>query len=68
VLAVIGGLSPAVSPIWSARQKLVLSWLPQSEGFVLPETTHLLHLQDPRGMAQALTSFFARHPMDGPLD
>ena len=63
VLAVIGGRSPEVSPIWPARQQLMLSWLPHAEGFVLPEATHLLHLQDPRAMAEALASFFARHPI-----
>ena len=57
VLAVIGGRSPEVSPIWPARQQLMLSWLPHAEGFVLPEATHLLHLQDPRAMAEALASF-----------
>jgi pimeloyl-ACP methyl ester carboxylesterase len=42
---------------------LLLSWLPNVEGFILPGTTHLLHVQNPRGMAEALASFFARHPM-----
>ena len=63
VLAVIGEQSPAVSPIWNERQQLLLAWLPNVEGFVLPGTTHLLHVQNPRGMAEALTSFFARHPV-----
>jgi pimeloyl-ACP methyl ester carboxylesterase len=63
VLAVIGEKSPEVSPIWSERHKLLLEWLPNAEGFVLPGTTHLLYVQNPGGMAQALTDFFARHPI-----
>jgi hypothetical protein len=39
------------------------SWLPDVESFVLPEATHLLHVQNPRGMAEALASFYARHPL-----
>jgi pimeloyl-ACP methyl ester carboxylesterase len=65
VLAVVGEKSPEVSPIWTARQQLLLSSLPNAEGYVLPGTTHLLHVQNPRGMAEALAAFFARHPMAG---
>jgi pimeloyl-ACP methyl ester carboxylesterase len=65
VLAVVGEKSPEVSPIWNERQQVLLGWLPNVEGFVLPRTTHLLHVQNPRGMAEALASFFARHPMAG---
>lgn len=63
VLAVIGEKSTEVSPIWSERQKVLLDWLPNAEGFVLPGTTHLLHVQNPGGMAAALASFYARHPI-----
>jgi hypothetical protein len=34
-----------------------------AETFALPEATHLLHVQNPRGMAQGLAAFFARHPL-----
>jgi pimeloyl-ACP methyl ester carboxylesterase len=63
VLAVMGAKSPDVSPIWSARQQLLLTALPNAEGFVLPDATHLLHVQNPRAMAEALADFFARHPI-----
>jgi pimeloyl-ACP methyl ester carboxylesterase len=66
VLAVMGEESPKVSPIWSARQQVLLSWLPRAEAFVLPGATHLLHVQNPRDMAEGLTAFFARHPMKTP--
>jgi pimeloyl-ACP methyl ester carboxylesterase len=63
VLAVIGEKSRQQSPIWYARQEVLLTWLPNAEGFVLPGTTHLLYVENPRGMAEALAAFFARHPL-----
>jgi pimeloyl-ACP methyl ester carboxylesterase len=63
VLAVIGEKSKEQSPIWNARQEMLLTWLPNAEGFVLPGATHLLYLENPRGMAEALAEFFARHPL-----
>ena len=66
VLAVIGEKSPAVSAIWSERQQLMLDWLPNADGFVLEGATHLLHVQNARGMAERLAAFFARHPIASP--
>jgi pimeloyl-ACP methyl ester carboxylesterase len=66
VLAVVGERSLEMSPIWKKRQQLLLAWLPNVEGFVLPETTHLLHVQNSRGLADALASFFKRHPVTDP--
>jgi pimeloyl-ACP methyl ester carboxylesterase len=63
VLAVIGARSQALDPIWGERQELLLSWLPNVEPFVLPAATHLLQVQHPRGMAEGLAAFFARHPL-----
>jgi 3-oxoadipate enol-lactonase len=63
-LAVIGGRSPEVSPVWEERQALLLAWLPNVEPFVLEGATHLLHLQQPQAMAEALAGFFARHPLE----
>ena len=39
------------------------SILPNVEPFVLPDAGHLLHLENPRGLAQGLANFFARHPI-----
>src|SRR5262245_39680945 len=64
VLAVIGEKSKEQSPIWSARQEMLLTWLPKAEGFVLPGATHLLYLENPSGMAEALATFFARHGLN----
>lgn len=60
VLVVVGENSAATFP---ERRELLLSWLPNVESFELPGATHLLHVQNPRGMAEALASFFARHPL-----
>ena len=60
VLAVVGENSARTFP---ERRELLTSWLPNVEPFELPRATHLLHVQNPRGMAEALASFFARHPL-----
>lgn len=63
VLAVIGAKSTGVSSVFGKRQELLLAWLPNVEAFVLPDATHLLHVQNPGGMAQGLAAFFGRHPL-----
>jgi pimeloyl-ACP methyl ester carboxylesterase len=61
VLAITGERSAAVSPVWPQRQALLLEWLPNAEGFVLPGATHLLHVQNPRGTADRLVTFLGSH-------
>jgi pimeloyl-ACP methyl ester carboxylesterase len=63
VLAVIGAKSQELRPFWGEIQALLLAWLPNVEPFVLPDATHLLQVQNPRGMAEGLAAFFARHPL-----
>jgi pimeloyl-ACP methyl ester carboxylesterase len=63
VLAVLGEHS---APTFPERRELLLAWLPNVEPFELPDATHLLHVQNPRGMAEALASFYARHPLTPP--
>lgn len=36
---------------------------PRPKPFVLAEANHLLHVQNPRGMAEGLAAFFGRHPL-----
>jgi 3-oxoadipate enol-lactonase len=60
VLAVTGEDTAATFP---ERRALLLSWLPNVEPFELPAATHLLHVQNPRGMAEGLASFYARHTL-----
>ena len=60
VLVVVGENSAATFP---ERRELLLSWLPNVESFELAGATHLLHVQNARGMAEGLAAFFARHPL-----
>jgi 3-oxoadipate enol-lactonase len=59
VLAVRGERS---GPIHQQRWELLVSWLPNVEPFVLPDASHLLHLENPRAMAEQLAAFIARQP------
>ena len=59
-LAVLGERS---EPFYRERRDLLLSWLPNAEPFELPGATHLLQVENPRGLAEALAAFFARHPI-----
>jgi pimeloyl-ACP methyl ester carboxylesterase len=63
VLAVLGADSHTLWPGWVEVHQLVQTWLPQAETFVLQGATHGLQIIDPKGMAEGLTSFFARHPL-----
>jgi pimeloyl-ACP methyl ester carboxylesterase len=60
-LAVLGTASPVM---FAERRKLLLRWLPNAEPLDLPGLTHLLHVQDPAAVADRLTRFFARHPVN----
>jgi pimeloyl-ACP methyl ester carboxylesterase len=60
VLLVLGENS---TPTFPERRDLLLSLLPNAEPVDLPDTTHLLHVQHPAAVAEALATFFARHPL-----
>jgi pimeloyl-ACP methyl ester carboxylesterase len=62
-LAVLAARSKEVTPVFDQRQELLLAWLPDVEPFVVPDATHLLQVQNPRGMAEGLAAFFSRHPI-----
>jgi 3-oxoadipate enol-lactonase len=66
VFAVVGARSLELDPVWSERQQLLLDLLPNVEPFVLPDATHLLEVDNPRGLAEGLADFFARHPLTIP--
>ena len=57
VLAVLG---EQTNPIFGERRELLLEWLPNAEPFELAGATHLLHVENPRGLAESLADFFAR--------
>jgi pimeloyl-ACP methyl ester carboxylesterase len=60
VLMVIGGGSDHVNPIRSQVQRSLLGWLPNAEPFTVPGATHLLPLQKPAQIANALIAFYDR--------
>jgi pimeloyl-ACP methyl ester carboxylesterase len=60
-LCLLGGASDALSPRFGETHRLLLAWLPHAEGFVLPGATHFMQLEDPMGVAEALTAFWTRH-------
>jgi 3-oxoadipate enol-lactonase len=62
-LLVLGERSDEATPTFRKRNELLLAWLPDAEPYVLPGATHLLHVQNPAGMAEGLARFFARHPV-----
>jgi pimeloyl-ACP methyl ester carboxylesterase len=63
VLLVMGGRSHEVSPVWKLRQDALTASLGNAEPFVLDGATHMLHLENPRGLAERLAAFFADHPL-----
>jgi pimeloyl-ACP methyl ester carboxylesterase len=63
VLSVLGGNSEKLWSRFGEVHRLLLAWLPNAEGFILPNATHFLQLENPRGMAEALAAFFKRHPL-----
>mgnify|MGYP002401717343 CR=1 FL=1 len=60
VLLVVGDGSDRVNPIRSQVQRSLLEWLPKAESFTLPDSTHLLPLQNPSVLARALVHFYGR--------
>ncbi len=65
VMNVIGSESEALWGRFGEVYRLVASWMPQAEGFVLPGAAHFHTIQNPRGMAEALSDFWQRHPIGG---
>jgi pimeloyl-ACP methyl ester carboxylesterase len=63
-LVVLGSESNALWSRFGETYEALLSWLPRAEGFVLPGATHALQIQNPRGMAEALSSFLQRHRIE----
>ena len=63
VLAVLGEKSVALHPRFAETNRLLLGWLPNAEGLILPHATHFLQLENPHDMAEALTDFYTRHAL-----
>jgi pimeloyl-ACP methyl ester carboxylesterase len=62
VLVVLGEQSVNLHPRFAETYRLLLEWLPDAEGFVLPAPTHFLQIENPQALAVALSNFCARHP------
>jgi pimeloyl-ACP methyl ester carboxylesterase len=62
VLVVLGERSAAT---FGERRELLLSWLPNAEPFDLAGAGHLLHVENPDGMAEALAGFVTRREAVG---
>jgi pimeloyl-ACP methyl ester carboxylesterase len=60
-LSVLGGESDALWSRFGETHRLLLEWLPHAEGFVLPGATHFMQIENPRGVAEVLAAFWARH-------
>lgn len=63
VLAVLGERSDEVSPVSREAHELLLENISEVEGYQLPRATHLLQLQNPEDLAEALADFIERHPL-----
>ena len=50
-------------PRFVEASELVRSWFPRAERLTVPGAGHLLMVQNPDGVAEGLTRFFARHPI-----
>ena len=50
-------------PIFAETGQLLSQWLPNAEQYVVDGATHLLHWEDPEGVAAGLLAFLSRHPM-----
>ena len=66
VFGVLGAESASIWPGWNEVQERLREWLPQTESFVLAGANHALQERDPRGIAEAIAPFLARHVMPVP--
>jgi pimeloyl-ACP methyl ester carboxylesterase len=47
--------------IFDDVQQVLLRLLPRAESMIVPNTTHLLQIQNPRSVGEGLAAFFAQH-------
>ena len=58
VLLVIGERSATINSIREQVQRSLLDWLPRAEPLIVTGATHLLSLQKPTEIAEALATFY----------
>ncbi len=59
----VGGAESVFVPIVKELGEVMNKWFPQAEAITLPGVTHAFPIENPKGTAQALAGFFARHPL-----
>ncbi len=52
-------------PYFREVYETVRTWLPQAENFELPDANHAMLQMNPKGAAERLAGFLARHPLRG---
>jgi 3-oxoadipate enol-lactonase len=62
-LCLLGGRSAEMGARFEEAHELLLDWLPCAEGHIVSYTTHLMQIENPRATAEALASFWSRHPI-----
>jgi 3-oxoadipate enol-lactonase len=65
VISVLGSESDRLWSRFGEVHQWILDNIPNAESFVLPNAHHFLHIENPTAMAEALASFFRRHPLVG---
>ena len=63
VLNVLGAESERLWDRFGETHRWILEWFPRAEALVLPGATHFPQIEHPRGLAEELAAFFARHPI-----
>ncbi len=53
------------APLFRESNEALARWVRRPETVVLQGLSHLLPIQSPRAVAEALAAFFRRHPMAG---
>ena len=63
MLSVVGAETGAAIglPVYTEIHERVLEWFPNAKPFVLPQAAHLLQVENPHDMAEALAAFLPRN-------
>ncbi len=59
----LGGAWSVFAPFVKELGEVMNKWFPQAEWITLPRVTHAFPIENAKGMAQILSGFFARHPL-----
>lgn len=62
-VTVLGGKSEAIWSRFGEIHRLLLEWLPHGEGVIVEGATHFMLIQNPNALAQALSDFWSRNPI-----